>query len=61
MFYNMSKTESHAMDYEDDVSSTSTHESESPMRMRWKAEEEEKDPWIPMVEKAMQQYETAIK
>ena len=56
----MSETESHAMDSEDDASST--YESESPITTddETETEGEEKDPWMPMVDEAMQQDETAF-
>ena len=62
----MSETESHTMDSEDDASTTSTQGSESPMttdnEMETEEEEgeEEKDPWMPMVEEAMQKHKAAF-
>ena len=53
----MLERENHAMDSEDDASSTSTRESESSMTTD---DEMETDPWIPMVEEAMQQHEIAF-
>ena len=57
----MSETESQGTDFEDDVSTTSTHGSESPMTSDNEMEtEEDKDPWMPMVEEAMQNHRTAF-
>ena len=62
----MSETESHTMDSEDDASTTSTHGSESPMTTDSEMEteeeegEEEKDPWMPMVEEAMQKHQAVL-
>ena len=62
----MSETESQTMDSEDDASTTSTHGSESPMTTDSEMEtgeeegEEEKDPWMPMVEEAMQKHKAAF-
>ncbi len=52
----MSETESLTMDFEDDVSTTSTRGSESPMTTdnETETEEEEMDPCMPMVEEALQ-------
>ena len=54
----MSETESPTMDSEDDASTTSTRGSESPMTTdnETDTEEEEKDPWMPMVEEGMQKH-----
>ncbi len=54
----MSETESPTMDSEDDASTTSVCGSESPMTTdnETKTEEEEKDPWMSMIEEAMQKY-----
>ncbi len=58
----MSETESQTMDSEDDASTTSTRGSESPMTTdnETETEDEEKDPWMPMVEEAMQKHKTAF-
>ena len=48
----MSETESHAMDTEDDA--CSTYESESEKKGG------EKDPWMPMVDEAMEQHDVAF-
>ncbi len=56
------QTESLTMDSEDDASTTSTRGSESPMTTDNEMEtgEEEKDPWMPMVEEAMQKHKTTF-
>ena len=57
----MSETESQETDFEDDASTTSTHGSESPMTSDNETEtEEDKDPWMPMVEEAMQNHRTTF-
>ena len=58
----MSETESQTVDSEDDASSVATHESESPMTTdsETETEEEEADPWMPMVEEAMQKHKAAF-
>ena len=57
----MSETESQGTDFEDDASTTSTHGSESPMTSDNVTEtEEDEDPWMPMVEEAMQNHRTAF-
>ena len=58
----MSETESEAMDSGDDASTSSTVESESPMITdnETETEEEENDAWMPMVEQAMQEHNTAF-
>ena len=57
----MSETESQGTDFEDDASKTSTQGSESPMTSDNETETEEgKDPWMPMVEEAMQNHRTAF-
>ena len=58
----MSETKGPTMDSEDDASTTSTRGSESPMTTdnETATEEEEKDPWMPMVEEAMQKHKTAF-
>jgi hypothetical protein len=58
----MSETESQTMDSEDDASTTSTSGSESPITTdnEMETEEEENDPWMPMVEEAMQRRKTAF-
>ena len=50
------------MDSEDDASSVATHGSESPMTTdsETETEEEEADPWMPMVEEAMQKHKAAF-
>ena len=56
-----SETESQGTDFEDDASTTSTHGSESPMTSDNEMEtEEDKDPWMPIVEEAMQNRRTAF-
>ena len=57
----MSETESQETDFEDDASTTSTHGSESPMTSDNETEtEEDKDPWMSMVEEAMQNHRTTF-
>ena len=58
----MSETESQTADLEDDATTATTHGSESPMTgdNDTETEEEETDPWMPVVEKAMQKYNTAF-
>ena len=58
----MSETESQTVDSEDDASSVATHGSESPMTTdsETETEEEEADPWMPMVEEAMQKHKAAF-
>ena len=57
----MSETESPTMDSEDDASTTSIRGSESPMTTEeTETEEEEKDPWMPIVEEAMQKHKTTF-
>ena len=57
----MSETESQGTDFEDDASTTSTHESEIPMTSDNETKtEKDKDPWMPMVEEAMQNHRTAL-
>ena len=57
----MSETESQGTDFEDDASTTSTHQSEGPMTSDNETEtEEDKDLWMPMVEEAMQNHRTAF-
>ncbi len=50
------------MDFEDDASTTSTRGSESPITTdnETETEEEENDPWMPMVEEAMQKRKSAF-
>ena len=50
----ISETESQTVDPEDDASSVATHGSEGPMTGDSETEEEEADPWMPIVEEAMQ-------
>ena len=59
----MSETESPTMDFEDDVSTTSTRGSERPMTTdnETETEEEEKDPCMPMVEEALQKHKTILR
>ena len=59
----MSQAESiQTMDTEDNASTTSTEEYESPITTDngTDTEEEESDPWMPMVEEAMQKHKTAF-
>ena len=58
----MSETESQTMDSEGDSSTASTHGSESPVTTdnETETEDEENDPWMPMVEEAMQKYKTGF-
>ena len=57
----MSEKEIQETDFEDDASTTSTHGSESPMTSDNETEtEEDKDPWMPMVEEAMQNHRTTF-
>ena len=49
-----SETESQTLDLEDGALSVATHVSQSPMKGDSETEEEEVDPWMPMVEKVMQ-------
>ena len=58
----MSETESQTVDSEDDASSVATHGSESPMTTdsETETEEEEADPWMPIVEEAMQKHKAAF-
>ena len=56
----MSETESsQTMDSEDDASTASTREFESPVSMDDESETEE-DPWMPLVDEAMQKHKTAF-
>ena len=54
----MSETESQSS--EDDASSVATHGSQSSMAGDSETEEEEADPWMPMVEEAMQKHKAAF-
>ena len=54
----MSETESQSS--EDDASSVATDGSQSSMTGDLETEEEEADPWIPMVEEAMQKHKAAL-
>ena len=58
----MSEAESsQTMDSEDDASTKSTHESETiTTDNETETEEEENDPWMPMVEEAMQKHKAAF-
>ena len=58
----MSETESLTAGSEDDASTVTTCRSESPMTGDSETEEEEEaDPWMPMVEEAMQKHKAAFK
>ena len=48
------------MDLEDDASNVATDWSQSPMTGDSETEEEEVDPWMPMVEKVMQKHKAAF-
>ena len=58
----MLERESQIAHPEDDASTATTHGSESPMTgdNDTETEEEEADPWMPMVEKAMQKHKTTF-
>ena len=58
----MSETESQTMNSEDDASTISTSGSESTMKTDSETETEknEKDPWMPMEEEAMQRHKKAF-
>ena len=58
----MPETESQTADPEDDASTVTTHGSESPMieENDTETEEEEANPWVPMVEEAIQKHRTAF-
>ena len=58
----MSEAESQTAGQDDDASTVTTHRSESPMSgdNDIETEEEEADPWMPMVEEAMQKHKTAF-
>ena len=58
----MSETESQTVDSEDDASSVVTHGSESAVTTdsETETEEEEADPWMSMVEEAMQKHKAAF-
>ncbi len=58
----MSETKSPTMDFEDDASTTSTRGSESPITTdnETETEEKENDPWMSMVEEAMQKHKSAF-
>ena len=56
----MSETESQTADSEDEASSVATHGFESPMTGDSETEQEEPDPWMPMVEEAMQTHKAAF-
>ena len=56
----MSETEN--LSSEDDASSVATHGSQSPMTGDSETEEEEEaDPWMPMVEEAMQKHKASFR
>ena len=56
----MSETESsQTIDYEDDVSTASTHGSESPVSTHNELESEE-DPWMSLLEEAMKKHKAAF-
>ena len=59
---NMSQTDSDSQerDFQDDVSRTSTHVSETSMRTDKSETEEEMDPWIPLIEEAKQRRNIAL-
>ena len=52
----MSETVSKTVDIEDDPSSVVTHGAQRPITGDSETEEEEADPWMPMVEEAMQKH-----
>ena len=54
----MSEAESQTVDPEDDASTVTAHGPESPMTEYSETEEEEADPWMPMVEEATQEHKT---
>ena len=56
----MSKTESQTADSEDEALSVATYGSESPMTGDSETEQEETDPWMPMIEEAMQKHKAAF-
>ena len=56
----MSETESQTADSEDEASSVATHGFESPMTGDSETEQEEADPWMPMVEETMQKHKEAL-
>ena len=57
----MSETESQTADSEnEEASSVTTHGSESPMTGDSETEQEKADPWMPMVEEAMQKHKAAF-
>ena len=56
----MSETESLPMDSEDDASTATTHGSLSPMTADSETDEEEADPWMSVVEEAMQEHNKAF-
>ena len=56
----MSETESQTVDLEDDSSSVATLGSQSSMTGDLETEEEEADPWMSMVEEAMQKHKAAF-
>ena len=56
----MSEIESQTVDLEDGALSVATHVSPSPMTGDSETEEEEADPCMPMVEKAMQKHKAAF-
>ena len=58
----MSETESKTASPEDNASTVTTHGAESPMTKDndVETEEEEADPWMPMVEEAMQRHKTVF-
>ena len=58
----MSETESQTADPKDNASAVTTHGSEGPMTgdNYTETEEEEVDPWMPMVEEAVQKHKPAF-
>ena len=56
----MSETESLTAGFEDEASTVTTYWSESPMTGDSETEEEEADPWMPMVDETMQENKTAF-
>ena len=56
----MSETEIQTVHLEDEASSVATDVSQSPMTGDSETEEEEADPWMPMVEETMQKHKAAF-
>ena len=61
-WFQSTSTRNQIADPEDDASTVTAHVSESPMTGNndTETEEEEADPWMPMVEEAMQKHKTAF-